>query len=130
MWRWPLLLATWRRRFQKAALIWSTLFLAFWGLLIWTLVVISSIKGVRWNEAVFVMMPLDVALPFLKAERRRSYARVRLVILLLVSALCAIGVFHQPLWIPILSAVMPMAILAFDLPHPLIKKLQAAPTRG
>ena len=118
----PLLVATWRRRFHKAALIWSTVFLTFWGVVIWSLVIISSIKGVRWNEAVFVMVPFDVALPFLGPDKRRSYARVRVAILLVVSALCAIGVFHQPLWIPILSAIVPLSIIGFDLPHPLLAK--------
>ncbi len=113
----PLLVAQWRRRFERVALGWATAYLAFWGLLIWGLVAISSIPGVRWNEAVFVMMPLDVTLPFLAPPRRRAYARVRVAGLLLVSALAAISVFHQPLWIPILSAVMPLAIIGWDLPR-------------
>lgn len=109
----PLLVATWRRRFQRVALAWATLYLVFWGLLIWGLVAISAIPGIRWNEAVLVFVPFDVVLPFLGAERRRAYARVRVVLLLLASALCAIGVLRQPLWIPILSAIMPLAIVAF-----------------
>jgi hypothetical protein len=113
----PLLVAQWRRRFERVALAWATAYLVFWGLVIWGLVVISSIPGVRWNEAVFVMMPLDIALPFLPIARRRAYARVRVAGLLLVSALVGIGVFHQPLWIPILSAIMPLAIIGFDLPR-------------
>ncbi|HUJ58030.1 MAG TPA: DUF4105 domain-containing protein [Kofleriaceae bacterium] len=112
----PLLVATWRRRFQRLALAWATLYLALGGVVIWGLVLVSSIPGVRWNEAVFVLMPLDVVLPLLRPARRRTYARVRVIGLALVSALVAIGIFHQPLWIPILSAFMPLAIVAFSEP--------------
>lgn len=124
-WRWqmlaialvftlPLLVATWRRRGERIALAWATLYLTLWGLIVWTLVLVSSIPGVRWNENVFVLMPLDIALPFLSLERRRQYARVRVAGLLLVSALAAAGVFQQPLWIPLLSALLPLAIVALD----------------
>lgn len=113
----PLVVAQWRRRFQRVALVWATLYLALWGLILWSLVIVSSIPGVRWNEVVFVLMPFDLALPFLGVARRRQYAQARVVLLLAVSALCAIGVFHQPLWIPILTAIAPLAIIGFDLPH-------------
>ncbi|MBL0214432.1 MAG: DUF4105 domain-containing protein [Myxococcales bacterium] len=113
----PLVVAQWRRRFQRVALVWATLYLALWGLILWSLVIVSSIPGVRWNEVVFVLMPFDLALPFLGVARRRRYAQARVVLLLAVSALCAIGVFHQPLWIPILTAIAPLAIIGFDLPH-------------
>ena len=52
-----------------------------------------------------------LVLPFLGPERRRSYARWRLLGLVLVSALCAIGVLHQPLWIPILTAFVPLVLI-------------------
>lgn len=110
----PLLVATWRRRFERIALAWATLYLALWGTIIWTLVFVSAIPGVRWNENVLVVMPLDIVLPFLAAARRRRYARVRVMGLLFVSALCAAGVLHQPLWIPILSALLPLSVVAFD----------------
>jgi hypothetical protein len=83
-------------------------------MLLWTLAIVSSIPGVRWNENVLVLVPLDIVLPFLALDRRRRYARVRVAGLLLVSALCAVGVLHQPLWIPILSALLPLSIIAFD----------------
>lgn len=113
----PLLLAQWRRRFETVALGWAALYLGLWGLILWGLVIVSSIPGIRWNEVAFVLVPFDLALPFLAVARRRRYAQARVVLLLAVSALCAIGVFHQPLWIPILTAIMPLAIVGFDLPH-------------
>ncbi|MDB4958846.1 MAG: hypothetical protein JWO36_6415 [Myxococcales bacterium] len=122
----PLLVATWRRKLQGLALAWATLYLTFWGVLIWALVLLSSIPAIRWNEAVFVLMPFDLALPFLSPTRRTLYARGRVVVLLLVSLLCAIGIFRQPLWVPILTAIMPLAIIAFDLPHALFKRRNAS----
>jgi hypothetical protein len=110
----PLLVATWRRRFERTALAWATLYLTLWGLVIWGLAIVSSIPGIRWNENVLVLIPLDIVLPFLPIERRRRYAQVRVAGLFFVSALCAVGLLHQPLWIPILSALLPLAIVAFD----------------
>jgi hypothetical protein len=110
----PLLVAMWRRRFVRVALAWATLYLSLWGLIIWGLAIVSSIPGLRWNENLLVFVPLDIALPWLSIEHRRRYARIRVAGLFLVSALCAIGVLHQPLWIPILSALLPLAIIAFD----------------
>ncbi|CAN5918733.1 hypothetical protein BH11MYX3_BH11MYX3_20510 [soil metagenome] len=113
----PLLVAQWLRKLERVAVVWATLYLGLWGLIIYSLVIVSSISGVRWNEVALVLMPFDLALPFLGIERRRTYARLRVVLLLGVSALCAIGVLHQPLWIPILTAIVPLAIIGFDLPR-------------
>lgn len=110
----PLLVATWRGRGERIAVAWATVYLAVWGLVVWTLVIVSAIPGVRWNENVLVFVPLDLVLPLLSHERRRQYARVRVVGLLLVSALAAIGILHQPVWIPVLCALIPLAIIAFD----------------
>jgi hypothetical protein len=118
----PLFVATWLRRFQRVALVWSTLYLALWGIVIWGLAIISSIQGFRWNEAVLVMVPFDIALPLLPIGLRRRYARVRVAILLGVSLLAGVGLFHQPLWIPILAAIVPLSIVAFDLPHNVLAK--------
>lgn len=110
----PLLVATWRRRFERAAVAWATVYLAFWGCLIWGLAIVSSIPGIRWNENVFVFVPLDIALPFVSRELRRRYAQIRVAGLFLVSALCGVGLLHQPLWIPLLSALLPLSVIAFD----------------
>jgi len=117
-------------RGETAAVIWAMLHLAFWGFVVYGLVVLSSIEGVRWNEAVLVVMPFDVVLPFLGAPKRRRYAQGRVALVVLGSLLCAIGVFRQPLWIPILAVFVPMAIIAFDLPNSLLRlarKVEAVP---
>jgi len=57
-------------------------------------------------------VPFDLALPFLGIALRRRYARMRVASLLLISALCAINFLRQPLWIPILTAIAPLALVA------------------
>jgi hypothetical protein len=123
----PLLIAQWRRRFQTTALAWVTLELALLGALVWGLAIISSIAGVRYNEAVFVVMPLDVVLPFLGEARRRRYALARVGLLVLTSLLTAVGVFHQPLWLLIVIVFVPMATIALDLPLGLLRRSVATP---
>jgi hypothetical protein len=122
----PLVVAQWRRRFQAAALAWVTFALVILGALVWGLAIVSSIPGVRYNEAMFVVMPLDLVLPFLGAARRRRYALARIGLLVLVSLLAAVGVFHQPLWTLILVVFLPMLAIALDLPHGLARVGRAA----
>jgi hypothetical protein len=74
----------------------------------------------------FVVMPLDLVLPFLGAARRRRYALARIGLLVLVSLLAAVGVFHQPLWTLILVVFLPMLAIALDLPHGLARVGRAA----
>ncbi|MBA3541622.1 MAG: DUF4105 domain-containing protein [Deltaproteobacteria bacterium] len=110
-------------RVERWAIAWTALYLGVWGVVIWTLAIVSSIPGLRWNELVFVLVPFDLALPWLAPSRRRSYARARVGIILVASALAALGVFHQPLWIPMLTAFMPLAIIAFGVRHGLAPSL-------
>jgi len=112
----PLLLARRWRKLERPAVAWAALFLTLWGGIVWTLVLASPIPALRWNENVLVFVPFDVVLPVLGAARRRAYATVRIAGLLLVSALCGIGVLHQPLWIPVLSALLPFALMAMIRP--------------
>lgn len=82
------------------------------GILVWGLALISSLAELRWNEAVLLFVPFDLALPFLGLELRQRYAQVRVVVILLVSVGLALGVFRQPLWVPSLVAFLPLLLLA------------------
>ena len=124
----PMVLAHVTQRGEQLALAWVVFYLGLWGILIWGLAALSHIPGIRWNEAVLVVTPLDLALLFVGEELRRRYAVARVSGLALVSALCAIGVFHQPLWIPILTVFVPMAIIAFDPPFGLLPAKQPRDT--
>ena len=65
------------------------------------------------NEALLVFLPTDLLLPLLGARRRRRYALVRVVELLVISLLLALGLFEQPLFAPLLVALLPLAMIAF-----------------
>lgn len=106
-------------RSHRFAVAWATVLLAIGGLLVWGLAVLSSIDGIRWNEVLLVLVPLDLALPIVSPARRRAYARGRVIGLLGVSALTAIGLLHQPLWIPVLVALLPLAAIASE-PQPVV----------
>jgi hypothetical protein len=113
----PLFIARAVRRHEAAALWTVAVALALLGALVWSVAIVSPIPVVRCNEAVFVVLPIDLALPLLSPGWRRRYAQIRLGMLGVVSVLGLIGVFHQPLWVVILAVVLPMATIAFDLPH-------------
>jgi hypothetical protein len=100
------------RWLDKFVVVWASVPLIVWGLVIWTLAVISTIPSLRWNELALVFVPFDVVLPFLREARRKRYARVRLAMVVLASLLLAIGVFHQPIWVPLITAFVPLALLS------------------
>jgi hypothetical protein len=108
----PLVAARIFKRFERIATGIAMFYPGIWGLAIWVLVIVSPIKGIRYNELAIVLVPFDLAMPFFNEKRRHSYALVRLGMCFLVSALAGIGVFHQPLWVPLLSVVMPLGIVA------------------
>ena len=64
---------------------------AFLGLVFWALAVISPLPYVRWNETCLALMPFDVLLLLLPPDKRRLYARGRVVMLGLVAALLVVG---------------------------------------
>ncbi|MGE3546139.1 MAG: DUF4105 domain-containing protein [Kofleriaceae bacterium] len=119
----PLVLAQWRRRFERAARIWAASYLILWGVAIYALVILSPITALRWNEVALVLMPFDIALVVLGPARRKRYAQLRIAGLALVSLLCVLGALHQPLWMPILTALLPLFMIAFDVPHGLPGRL-------
>ena len=82
------------------------------GVLLWTIVAVSPVGYLRWNEAIFIFVPTDAVLPFFRRRWVRLYAKVRLFALLAVTALLAIGVFVQPLWAFLLWPLVPCAIVA------------------
>jgi hypothetical protein len=111
----PLIAARATGRFERAALAFTSIPLALMGVVLWTVAIISSIPTLRWNEALLLYVPFDAALPFLGEQRRRQYARVRLGFIVGVSLLRAVGLFRQPLWIPIVIAFVIFSAIAVDL---------------
>ena len=121
----PLAITQALRRYQRVGIAFVAVPLAMLGALIWLLAMVSTLSELRWNEAVFVFVPFDIALVVLAQERRTRYARVRVALLALVSLLLAVGAFRQPLWIPILVAFVPLMILAR--PHEVVARRDNPP---
>ena len=110
----PLAAAKWLGRGERGAVAVAAAPMFLIGLVIWTAAIVSQIPGLRWNEAVFLFTPFDLALPILRAPARRRYARVRLAMVLAVAILRDVGVFHQPLWIPTAFAFAVFGMCAIE----------------
>jgi hypothetical protein len=115
----------WAGRLVRPALVWATIPLVVMGTIIWTVAIISSIPGLRWNEAIFLFVPFDLVLPILRGEPRRKYAQIRAGMVVWASIFCAVGIFKQPLWIPILCAFVPHALVAWI--EPMLAASRARP---
>jgi hypothetical protein len=77
------------------------------------LAIISPLPYIRWNELCLVLFPFDLLLLILPAERRRRYARGRVVMLGAILVLSVIGVLKQPLLAPLLWPAIPLAVTGF-----------------
>jgi hypothetical protein len=110
----PLFVAKATGRFERAAVAIAATPVALIGLIIWGAAIVSQIPGLRWNEAVFLYTPFDLALPILGERNRRRYARVRLGMVVAASLLCAVGLFRQPLWVPAAIAFVVFGLCSLE----------------
>lgn len=110
----PLLGARLTGRFERTATAIAAVPVALMGTVMWTAAIVSQIPGLRWNEALFLYVPFDLALPFLGERRRRQYARVRLGMVIAVSILRGLGLFRQPLWVPAAIAFVIFGLCAVE----------------
>lgn len=124
----PLVLVRWRGLARERLAIAVAAFpLMLFGVLLWLIFAFVTIEWVRWNEVMLMYLPTDVALPFLSPAKRRRYAQIRVAMVALASALAAIGVFRQPIWVPAFVAFLPLSVLAFDLPPAKVRVEAKAP---
>lgn len=70
-------------------------------------------------------MPFDLLLLFLSGERKKKYARYRVIMLALVAALLLVNVLKAPIWPVWLWALVPNAVVAF-MPMSMRKKDEVA----
>jgi len=100
-------------RAQRAGLAIAIVPYVLLGAVLTFVAIISPLPYERWNECALVLLPLDLVLLALPAERRRRYARGRLVMLGAIVVLLAVGVLRQPLIPLILWPAIPLAVLGF-----------------
>ena len=112
-------------RFQRTGLAVAVIPAALLGLIFWGLAIISPLPYVRWNETCLCLMPFDLLLLFLGGERKKKYARYRVIMLALVAALLLINVLKAPIWPVWLWALVPNAVVAF-MPMSMRKKDEVA----
>jgi Domain of unknown function (DUF4105) len=100
-------------RFERFGLAFAVGPAAFFGLIFWFLAAISPLPYVRFNETCLILMPLDFLLLFLPAEKRRLYARGRVVMLGIIALLMLVNVIKQPLFSIWLWPLIPAAVVGF-----------------
>ncbi len=101
------------RRAERLGAAVSVLPIGLLGLVLWGIAIVSGLSELRYNEALLVFMPWDLALPLLGVARRTRYARVRLVGLSVVALLLAVGALTQPLLPAMLCVALPMTAIAW-----------------
>jgi len=102
-----------KRRIGTFWLAILSLVLGVIGLLLWIVACYSSLPELRYNEALLLFVPTDLFLVLLSGRRLVQYARLRIVVIALVSFFVAVGIFLQPLWAPMMLVFLPMILLAF-----------------
>jgi len=100
-------------RFQRAGL--AIAVVPYWllGVALALLAIASPLPYFRMNEIVLVWLPIDLAIVFLSSAAQVTFARVRVALIALTIVLLLVGVLHQPLWVPLLWPLIPMATVAF-----------------
>lgn len=91
---------------RPRARIWSAAIgLGGLGLLLWIFAGLTRVPELRWNELLLVLVPFDLAMPFLGAPALHRYILLRELQLALILVLGLAGVLVQPLW-PVVAGVV------------------------
>jgi len=100
-------------RFQRTGLAFAVVPPVILGFVTWFLAIISPLPYVELNETCLIFFPLDACLLFLPQDKRRMYARGRVVMLGAMALLMVFGVLTQPLFAPLLWPLVPAAVVGF-----------------
>jgi hypothetical protein len=100
-------------RFQRTGLALAVIPYLLLGTILTGLAIISPLPYIRWNELCLVLLPLDALVLVLPGDRRRAYARGRVVMLGAILVLALAGVLKQPLLAPLLWPLIPLAVTGF-----------------
>ena len=109
----PVVAREWSTRYGRLFLALTGAGLGLIALTLWGLAAISAVAELRWNEALLVFWPSDAALPFFPVRMVRGYARIRILSVVVVSALAAVGLLRQPLFAPLLLPLAVFGVLAW-----------------
>ncbi|MBA2542801.1 MAG: hypothetical protein H0V17_24360, partial [Deltaproteobacteria bacterium] len=109
----PAIAARYFGRFQRSTLALAILPQFLLGGILWFLAIISPLPYVLWNESLLVLLPLDLLLLILKPDKRRLYARGRVVMLGLYVLLNLIGVMKQPILALVIWPLVPNFLVGF-----------------
>ncbi len=96
-------------RYERAAVITATAVLTSLGVFLWITSLATAVPELRYNEALLIFWPTDFLLLKLRGHRLQLYLRLRIAVLIIVSALLAAGVLVQPL---ITAVLIPMLVCA------------------
>ena len=113
----PVVLTRWLGRFERSALAFAVIPYFLLGTILLFLAIISPLTYVMWNESCLVFFPADIALLFLRPERRRAYARGRVIMLGVLAVAMILGIFHQPLLGALIWPLIPNAVVGFWRPE-------------
>ncbi len=91
----------------RFALMPATIYLTLVGSILWALAILSPLPMARYNEALLLYVPFDLALFWFSSRARSYYCRLRVLIVLLATMAASIGLLSQPLW-----AIAPIPLLA------------------
>lgn len=86
---------------------WVGVCLGLPALCFWSIAIITALTELRWNEALLLLWPTDLALPWLGTR----YLVLRLIAVLGVGILWCLGIFIQPLGPVLLLVALPILAL-------------------
>lgn len=81
------------------------------GLAMDTLLLLSKIKALAYNEAFLMVLPTDLLLVFTRGKKLALYCKIRTLFIAITGLLVLLGVFIQPLGPGIVFYLLPMAAL-------------------
>ncbi len=106
----PSWIARWIGRWRRTGLALAIVPYALLGTVLTVLAIVSPLPYIRWNETCLVLLPFDLLVLVLPADRGRRYARARLAMLGAIVVLRLVGILTQPLLAPLLWPAIPLAV--------------------
>lgn len=114
----PAVIGRYFGKLPRASLAFAVIPYVLLGSILWFLAIISPLPYVKWNESLLLLLPLDVLLlGFVASDKRRLYARGRIVMIGLFVLLSLVGIFKQPILEVALWPLVPAFVVGFWKPE-------------